>query len=223
MVCIEGCQHEVLTPYECSYCGELHCVYHRLPEKHDCIALAHAKTLGPEFSSGDDSELFVIGDIEETAEKVNVCIICGSETESNVDVCSSCTQANAKSVYERAKTVEEIGDIVSQKSATSPRSSKQSPGRPEKRPLHECANCSNKILPDKELCLSCRRKDALIDTKSPDISPTGELIVPEQSPEVKPRRDRTYLESVWVVSKYVIVVLVGFMILLTIASDIGVF
>jgi len=35
-VCGEGVND---LPYVCNYCGQIHCVHHRLPESHDCLGI----------------------------------------------------------------------------------------------------------------------------------------------------------------------------------------
>jgi len=37
------CGAEEFIPYVCRYCGGVHCVYHRLPENHDCPNIAQAR------------------------------------------------------------------------------------------------------------------------------------------------------------------------------------
>ncbi len=37
------CGAEEFIPYVCRYCGSVHCVYHRLPENHDCPNIAQAR------------------------------------------------------------------------------------------------------------------------------------------------------------------------------------
>jgi len=37
------CGAEEFIPYNCRYCGGVHCVYHRLPESHDCPNMAQAR------------------------------------------------------------------------------------------------------------------------------------------------------------------------------------
>lgn len=49
----------------CNYCGRNHCSKHRLPENHNCIGLAGANTLGPEFRQIRDKPSF-LGKIKNT-------------------------------------------------------------------------------------------------------------------------------------------------------------
>ncbi len=37
------CGAEEFIPYNCRYCGGVHCVYHRLPENHECPNIAQAR------------------------------------------------------------------------------------------------------------------------------------------------------------------------------------
>ena len=37
------CGAEEFIPYVCRYCGRVHCVYHRLPENHECPNIAQAR------------------------------------------------------------------------------------------------------------------------------------------------------------------------------------
>lgn len=37
------CGAEEFIPYVCRYCGRIHCVYHRLPENHECPNIAQAR------------------------------------------------------------------------------------------------------------------------------------------------------------------------------------
>ena len=41
------CGAEEFIPYVCRYCGRIHCVYHRLPENHDCPNLQQARAPKP--------------------------------------------------------------------------------------------------------------------------------------------------------------------------------
>lgn len=41
------CGAEEFIPYVCRYCGRVHCVYHRLPENHDCPNIQQARAPRP--------------------------------------------------------------------------------------------------------------------------------------------------------------------------------
>ena len=41
------CGAEEFIPYVCRYCGRTHCVYHRLPENHECPNIAQARAPKP--------------------------------------------------------------------------------------------------------------------------------------------------------------------------------
>ena len=41
------CGAEEFIPYVCRYCGRVHCVYHRLPENHDCPNIQQARAPKP--------------------------------------------------------------------------------------------------------------------------------------------------------------------------------
>ncbi len=41
------CGAEEFIPYVCRYCGRIHCVYHRLPENHDCPNIEQARAPRP--------------------------------------------------------------------------------------------------------------------------------------------------------------------------------
>lgn len=44
-----GCSGDSTIQNSCSYCLSDYCSAHRLPERHNCPALANTKTLGPDF------------------------------------------------------------------------------------------------------------------------------------------------------------------------------
>src|SRR3989442_3756053 len=41
------CGAEEFIPYVCRYCGRTHCVYHRLPENHECPNIQQARAPRP--------------------------------------------------------------------------------------------------------------------------------------------------------------------------------
>src|SRR2546430_1817163 len=41
------CGAEEFIPYVCRYCGRVHCVYHRLPENHECPNIQQARAPKP--------------------------------------------------------------------------------------------------------------------------------------------------------------------------------
>lgn len=44
-------------PYTCSYCGEVFCVEHRLPEKHGCAGLSRLRSFEVEVEGLDEAIL----------------------------------------------------------------------------------------------------------------------------------------------------------------------
>lgn len=86
----------------CNYCGKSVCTDHRLPENHNCVALAHANTLGPEFrDESEDSGIIsrVSGILgyderkngeEDEPESSLHCKRCGTELDRRGKLCNDC-------------------------------------------------------------------------------------------------------------------------------------
>lgn len=151
--CIEGCEYDGGNWFTCSYCGEKHCTKHRLPEKHNCIGLTIADTLGPEFrdyDGGDASETRSTSthatsnqpDSDESSTTLSggTCIRCGSEAVFGERYCEDC-----------------LSDV----NATNEK--------------EECSNCSAATTPDNDLCLDCRREQGALESRSPDLNLDGSL------------------------------------------------
>ncbi|MEY7850890.1 AN1-type zinc finger domain-containing protein [Natrarchaeobius sp. A-rgal3] len=154
---IESCGKTESLIYTCNYCGGKFCVQHRLPERHDCISLAVARTHGPDFRTVDDnlkSTKETTGGVRSEDREVSEqqCLNCNTPVSEGQDLCHSCRR---------------VGNIA------------KSQGVHEKTEKKYCDKCSNRVPSNKNLCLECRRKEKTIDSRSPDVKPTGELKRPE--------------------------------------------
>ncbi len=88
---VTGCSGDSSIANSCSYCGDSYCSEHRLPEKHDCLALATSNTLGPDFrgeldlsESTPDKQ-----SSSETVERTE-CDHCSNYTTSDHNLCLEC-------------------------------------------------------------------------------------------------------------------------------------
>ncbi|MXV63319.1 hypothetical protein GS429_14840 [Natronorubrum sp. JWXQ-INN-674] len=203
---IDGCGHEgaASTWFRCSYCGRQHCSGHRLPERHDCTALAHAQTLGPELREYvEDSG--VLGNTESspnTSENEPVKQVqpeendFGEPSSDTTDrVTTSTTESVAGSTRQslRKQTCEDCGSEIATDRDQCPICEQLEDDGIEKT---TCEDCSSMILADKTRCVHCRRQHQLIDSRSPDVSPTGELVYDGDN-EDGTERDSDGSKSVW--------------------------
>ncbi|RQH00857.1 AN1-type zinc finger domain-containing protein [Natrarchaeobius oligotrophus] len=47
----------------------------------------------------------------------------------------------------------------------------------------QCERCSNYTTPERDRCLDCRRRERVMDSKSPDVAPDGSLVTESVDPE----------------------------------------
>ena len=207
---IDGCDHEgaASTWYRCSYCGRQHCPSHRLPESHDCTALAHARTLGPELreyvedsgvigsteSSPNTSENEPIKQVHPEGNDIGE-----SSSDTTDQVTTSTTDSAAGSVSGSTRkslhkqTCEGCGSEIAADRDQCPICQQLENDGIEKT---TCKDCSSVIPADKTRCVHCRRQHQLIDSRSPDVSPTGELVYDDDD-EDETEQDSDGGRSVW--------------------------
>lgn len=199
---IDGCDHEGMasTWFRCSYCGRQHCPSHRLPERHDCTALAHARTLGPELREyvQDSGVLSNTASSTNTSENEPVEKIqpegndLGESSSDTVDRVTTSTTGSARQSL-RKQTCEDCGSEIAADRDQCPICEQLEDDGVEKT---TCKDCSSVIPANKTRCVNCRRQHQLIDSRSPDVSPTGELVYDDDN-EDETEQESDGGRSVW--------------------------
>lgn len=90
--------------YSCKYCGGNFCNKHRMPERHDCVYLTSAQTLGPEFRNIENVDISSKTSDEETSEAVDrreerettQCVGCGELISADRKYCPICRMEGVK-------------------------------------------------------------------------------------------------------------------------------
>lgn len=153
--CIDRCGFNGRHYFKCNYCGEKHCSEHRLPEKHDCVALSTANTLGPEFRDyiNKSRNIALEADLKDLIE------------EGDADEPEASPKDQKERANNRLSDGESTADTEDQTDSVKA----------------ECKNCSSFAPIDYDLCIDCRRKGQLIDSRSPDVAVDGSIVQSEQN------------------------------------------